>query len=125
MIHGIGTDIVSVNRLLFLENNGPEDPFVQNTFTEAEIELIESRRRPLFSYATRFAAKEAVFKALGVSGDAVLLSEIEILEDENGGPVVQLYGNALTHMETVGIQKIHVSVSFETEMATAFAVAER
>ena len=63
MLYGIGTDILNINQIESSVSDR-QDPFVRKIYTPAEIELIESRPLPLYSYATRFAGKEAVFKAL-------------------------------------------------------------
>jgi phosphopantetheine--protein transferase-like protein len=77
----------------------------------------------LNSYATRFSGKEAVFKSLSLPGDSIRLNEIEILENEIGQPVVTLIGDAKRHAEQKGITAIYISLSCDTEYASAFAVA--
>ena len=77
MLYGIGTDILNINQIESSVSDR-QDPFVRKIYTPAEIELIESRPLPLYSYATRFAGKEAVFKALNLNGNAIRLNEIEI-----------------------------------------------
>ena len=93
MLYGIGTDILNIHQIESSVSDR-QDPFVRKIYTPAEIELIESRPIPLYSYATRFAGKEAVFKALNLNGNAIRLNEIEILENENGQPQVTLHGKA-------------------------------
>ena len=66
-----------------------------------------------------FAAKEAVFKSLGLPGDHVRLDEIEILNDPNGRPVVTLHGDLKRH---AGEATVDLSLSSETEYCLAFAV---
>ena len=85
MIHGIGTDILNIQTIAPSVADR-SDPFVRKTYTEKELELIDSRPLPLYCFATRFAGKEAVFKAFGVHGDAFRLNDIEILENESGVP---------------------------------------
>ena len=70
------------------------------------------------------AGKEAVFKALGISAEAVRLTEIEILPDENGGPVVSLYGTVHYQAKRREIQEVLISLSWEDEYALAVAVAQ-
>ena len=93
MLYGIGTDILNIHQIESSVSD-LQDPFVRKIYTPAEIELIESRPLPLYSYATRFAGKEAVFKALNLNGNEIRLNEIEILENENGQPQVTLHGRA-------------------------------
>ena len=88
---------------------------------EKELELIDSRPLPLYCFATRFAGKEAVFKAFGVHGDAFRLKDIEILEDESGVPQVFLHGKAAALAEEMGLTRIMISLSYDTDYAAAFA----
>ncbi|WP_099467134.1 holo-ACP synthase [Konateibacter massiliensis] len=124
MLHGNGTDIIKIDHLKpFLDKL--DDPFIQKTYTQKELALITSRPIPLNTLATRFAGKEAVFKCLGVDGNAVLLNEIEILENEIGQPTVTLHGRAKHLADQMGITTICISLSYDTDYAIAFAVAER
>lgn len=124
MIHGIGTDILYLDRIRPLYEKHPDDPFFRSAFTEKERRLISSRPSPLHAYASRFAGKEAVFKAMQIHPDDIRLNEIEILEDEKGIPAVTLHGNALRIADQLGIGRIHLSLSFENDCAVAFAVCE-
>ena len=78
---------------------------------------------PNHSLAARFAAKEALAKALG---DPKLLSwsEIEIVKDELGKPSIQLHGATKERVEALGISAIQLSISHEQELASAFVVLE-
>ena len=120
---GIGTDILKLSSLASSVQE-ETDPFVQATYTERERALIRSREVPLYSYGTRFAGKEAVFKCLGVDGNRIRLNEIEILERETGQPYVILHGRAAEAAAEHGIREIHISLSYEDEYAIAFAAAE-
>lgn len=121
-VYGIGTDILKFSNI---ENsvNDYNDSFVLGIYTENEINLIKSRPNPLFSFATRFAGKEAVFKSLNVFGNDVKLKEIEILEDENNCPIVHLHGNAAEIANKKHISNILISLSYDTDYAIAFATA--
>lgn len=123
MIVGIGTDILSVGRLPsgFLKK---DDAFVVRTFTEAEIEQAFQSDHAKYYFADRFAGKEAVFKALGISGENISLKEIEILNGENSAPEVKLYGSLKIIAAKKNISAIHISLSFDDDYAIAFAVAE-
>lgn len=125
MIHGIGTDLLAMERIRSLYNSNPEDAFFRLTFTEQERSLILSRPAPLYSYATRFAGKEAVFKALHIHSDDIRLNEIEILEDKTGAPTVSLLGNARLLADQLQISFIHISLSYDTEYATAYVICEK
>ncbi|MBQ7147238.1 MAG: holo-ACP synthase [Pseudobutyrivibrio sp.] len=122
MIYGIGTDLLHI-KTIEPSVRDESDPFVQKVYTKKELELIQSRPNSLYSYGTRFAGKEAVFKAFRVNGDAFRLSDIEILEDENGAPVVHLRGKAEALAKELVITNIHISLSYDTDYAQAFAIA--
>ncbi len=124
MIHGIGTDLLNIHHIQQLYVKNPEDIFFRKTFTDQERALIFTRQSPLYSYATRFAGKEAVFKALRIHGNSVRLNEIEILEDGNGAPTVTLHGAALWAARQNGISHIHISLSYDTDYAIAYAICE-
>jgi phosphopantetheine--protein transferase-like protein len=121
MIYGVGTDILHFKTIEPSVRN-TDDPFVQKVYTKKELELIQSRPNPLYSYATRFSGKEAVFKAFRAHPDAFRLSDIEILEDENGVPTVTLLGKAKELADSLGIKTIHISLSYDTDYAQAFAI---
>ena len=123
MIYGIGTDLLKIERIKNVCEN-KNDPFVVHTYTPEEIRLIESRTIPLYSYATRFCGKEAVFKCLNYSESDFHLSDIEILENENGMPTVTLYGNLKVFADKNKISSLHLSLSYDTEYAIAYALAE-
>ena len=122
MIHGVGTDILSVSRM---GNLPEEDAFVRKTFTEKERREIFARREPQMGLCTRFAGKEAVFKALRIDSDTARLNEIEILAEETGAPFVTLHGRLAERAAEMGIRTVHLSLSWETDYALAFAVAEK
>ncbi|MFA9463059.1 MAG: holo-ACP synthase [Velocimicrobium sp.] len=124
MLYGNGTDILKIDHLKPFMNQF-DDPFIQKTYTKKELELISSRPTPINSLATRFAGKEAVFKCLGIHGNAISLNEIEILENEIGQPTVFLLGNAKLLAEQLGITNICISLSYDTDYAIAFALAEK
>jgi holo-[acyl-carrier-protein] synthase len=121
MIYGIGTDILKIDKIISMVRD-ITDPFVTKAFTQREIELITSRPIPVNSFATRFAGKEAVFKSLNIYGNDIRLNEIEILENENGQPIVDLLGNAKIIAEKNGITKILISLSYDTDYAIAYAI---
>lgn len=124
MIHGIGTDILNLSRIAPMVALGEQDPFIRKTYTSREIALISQRQNPLFAYGTRFAGKEAVFKAMGIHGNEILLSEIEILELESGEPMVHLSGNALAIGTAKKFTRIHLSLSYDTDFVLAYALIE-
>lgn len=121
MIHGIGTDILKIDRIASLIAANENDPFILKTYTQKELLLIKNRPAPLYSYATRFAGKEAVYKALCSAGNEIRLNEIEILETEYGQPYVTLLGKAREFADQNGISQVLVSLSYDTDYAIAYA----
>ncbi len=122
MIYGIGTDIVNI-KTIEPSVRDSESSFVRKMYTEKERALIQSRALPLYCYATRFAGKEAVFKAFGVHGDTFRLNDIEILENEFGQPLVTLHSKALSTAKKFGISKILISLSYDSDYVVAYAIA--
>lgn len=119
MIKGIGNDIIAVERIVDVINRHGKR-FLDRTFTSEEQAYCQQHRESVRHYAGRFAAKEAVVKALGTGfrGEVDFL-EIEILNDELGKPVVHLSQNILN---LVGDVSALVSISHCKEYATAFAI---
>lgn len=123
MVIGIGTDILRYGQIAFdnLKNN---DPFFMKTYTVKEQEEGESRSDKYSFYCTRFAGKEAVFKALNISGDNVSLKDIEILSKDNGQPYVILHGTLRQIAEEKNISEVLISLSYDTDYYVAFSMAQ-
>jgi len=122
MVIGVGTDILKIQRIR--DGLGGGEAFLKKSFTPREREQARQRSDPALFYATRFAGKEAVFKCFGVDGGDVRLNEIEILGSDTGQPQVSLLGKALDIAAQKGIRNIQISLSYDTEYAVAFALAE-
>lgn len=121
MILGIGTDIIEIERV---RRAVSREHFKEKVFTANEQNYCESRgTQSAASYAARFAAKEAFFKALG-TGIFTALTEVEILNNDAGQPQIFLYGKAKTFAENLGVKKIFVSLSHCREFATAFVILD-
>lgn len=120
MIVGIGTDIVQIGRLAdSLEKIG------SRAFTPNELAYAESFRDSAAHLAGRWAAKEALAKALGCGfGGKCAWQDIEIVNDEAGKPVMSLSGTARETFCSLGGKKIHLSISHEKDYATAFVILE-
>lgn len=123
MIHGIGIDFIDERRIRPLLDT-PSDSFFQKTYTEAERMQAEGSVEPIRYYAERFAAKEAVFKALRISGDGVRLNEIETLNDDTGAPYVKLYGYLEQCRQKMGISAIHISITRDPPYSLAYVICE-
>ncbi|TET35169.1 MAG: holo-ACP synthase [Planctomycetota bacterium] len=124
MIYGIGTDIIEVARIRsMLERHGERAR--NRLLTEAEQAESEKFSDPAPHIAGRFAAKEAVLKALGTGLiGAMTWHDIEIQTDPHGRPTVTLSGEVAAEAEKRNIARIHLSISHTAEYATAQAVAE-
>lgn len=120
-----GVDLVRISRVERLLGRYGER-FLERVFTPAEI--LYSRRRPP-ELAARFAAKEAVAKALGVgmrmiAREGIGWHEAEIVGDHRGKPVVRLHGRAAERAAELGLTEWAVSLSHTEEHAVAFVVAQ-
>jgi len=123
MIFGIGTDIIEVGRMERHLNNS--EALRDKLFTEREQAYANDKASMYQHYAARFAAKEAFFKALGTGYRfGMAFREIEVINDDLGKPVIQVYGKVKEFIEKQGIKSIHLSISHVKEMANAFVVLE-
>lgn len=120
---GVGIDIIEIERIRsVLERRG--DRFLSHVFVPCETEYCLSRREPARHFAARFAAKEAVVKALAVRrGMLFLWRDIEILRNEDGAPSVRLTGRALDLATSRGVSEIRISLSHSETHAVAMATA--
>jgi holo-[acyl-carrier protein] synthase len=122
MVVGIGVDIVEVDRIeRALARWG--EAFARRIYTDAELARANAGVGRVARLAARFAAKEAVMKALGVGWRALAWREIEITNDEAGRPTVRLHGAARRIAAERGIGSVLVALSHTHEHAVANAVA--
>jgi holo-[acyl-carrier protein] synthase len=119
---GIGVDLVEVDRMRRTLARTPA--LVERLFTDAERAYCERRRDPTERFAARFAAKEAVMKALGVGLGAVGWHEVEVVRAESGRPSLALSGRAADLAAELGVVRWHLTMSHTTRVAEAIAVAE-
>jgi holo-[acyl-carrier protein] synthase len=119
MILRTGVDILEIDRL---DSVSPaiRKRFIQRVYTPAEREILGEDNEAL---AGRFAAKEAVSKALGTGIGYVRWQDIEILDGRYGEPVLNLYGNAVKIAEQLALDTWSVSISHSRNHAVAVAVA--
>ncbi|BDZ55542.1 holo-ACP synthase [Agromyces marinus] len=116
MIAGIGIDVVDIAR--FGRSLERTPGLRDRLFAESE------RERPVRSLAARFAAKEALIKALG--GDAVIRwHDMRVVQDADGNPDFALSGELSEHVARLGIDRVHLSMSHDAGIASAFVVLER
>ena len=115
---GIGTDIIEIDRIQKAALRSPK--FLTRIFKPDEIRFCQSRRNPWPSFAARFAAKEAVFKALG---KVTSWQDIEIMGGGYHAVQVRLTGVAEKIAYSMRVDSILLSVSHDRERAVAFAAA--
>jgi holo-[acyl-carrier protein] synthase len=129
VIYGIGVDLIEIERIRAAEHRFG-DRFARRILGEREIERYELRRqrsetRGIAFLATRFAAKEAISKALGL-GMRMPMSwrAVEIINDSSGRPIAVVSGDELRQYVTGLRLKLHVSLTDERGHAAAYAIAE-
>lgn len=120
-IRGLGVDIVEIERMRIALARHPR--IRERIFSAAEREYCDKRNKPEVHYAMRFAAKEAVLKALGTGFRGMRFSDVEVMRDESGRPVPVLHGAAARVAEERGVVELHLSLSFTHSTAVASAVA--
>lgn len=123
-IIGIGTDIVECLRIAqMIERHG--ELFINRVYTPLEIQYCHSRKLATQHFAGRWAAKEAVLKAIGTGWRrGISWRDVEIRNDLGGRPIVALGGGARDVVEQLGITDMLISISHCRSHATAYALAE-
>ena len=113
-----GVDIVEIHRVdRIVEIYGAR--FLSRIYTDREVAYARGRAPQL---ASRFAAKEAVMKALGTGVRGVKWRDIEVVRDPGGPPRICLHGSALNKFDNMGLDSLAVSLSHSQEYAVAFVV---
>jgi len=121
MITGLGVDIVEIDRMRTALERRPA--IKERLFSAEERAYCDARSRPEVHYALRFAAKEAVLKALGTGFSGMRFTDVEVVREQSGRPVPRLSGRAAERAEELGIVEMHLSLSFTHNNAVASAVA--
>jgi holo-[acyl-carrier protein] synthase len=117
-----GIDLVETGRIgRIIERQG--EAFLRRVFTAAERAYCDSHANATASYAARWAAKEAVAKALGtgIGADASFV-EIEVVRSANGQPRIQLHGNTAATAKRMGVSEVRISLTHTEQYAAAIAV---
>ena len=122
MIVGTGVDILSVERMARALTNHP-GRMEPRLFTERERAYCAARARPEEHLAARFAAKEALLKALHVP-KGLSWHELEVVNDEAGAPRFELHGEAARAVQAMGVAAVHLSLSHSDGHAIAMVVVE-
>lgn len=122
-ILGIGTDIIEVPRIgKMIEQHG--ELFLRRVYTEREIRYCQGRKHAFEHFAGRWAAKEAILKAIGTGWvRGICWTDMEIRRDGTGGPTVLVRGGARDAAVKRGIGEILISLSHCRTYATATAIA--
>jgi holo-[acyl-carrier protein] synthase len=121
VIVGVGTDIVAISRIAAaLERHG--ERFAARILRPEELALLCRQRRPEAWLAKRFAAKEALAKALGTGIGAVSWQDFAVLPQPGGAPQVHSHGRARKLFAERGVTGVWISLSDEREQALAFAL---
>ena len=115
MILGVGIDVVDIGR--FGESLERTQALRERLFTPLELE------RPLASLAARFAAKEALAKALGAP-TGMAWHDAEVVNESSGNPQLQMRGGVLARANDLGVTSVHVSLSHDAGIASAMVVLE-
>lgn len=115
MIVGVGIDVVDIER--FGESLSRTPGLSARLFTAAEA------TRPLASLAARFAAKEALAKALGAPV-GLAWHDAEVESESSGRPLLTLRGSVLARAESLGVASVHLSLSHDAGIASAVVVLE-
>lgn len=122
-IFGIGTDIIEVERVKKAIERS--ENFKNRVFSTEEIIICNNKAKPYQSYAARFAAKEAIFKAMGTGwADGVAWTDISISQEKNGKPIANVYGKVKEFFDKEDIKNIHISMSHLKEYAIAYVILE-
>ena len=125
MIVGIGVDVVDIARVRkALARTG--ERFVRRVYTEAEAEYCRRHRDPNPHFAVRFAAKEALFKALGTGwAEGVQWRDVEVVRTRGGPPKLVLRGEAERHSLALGTRAVHCTLSHSEQTAVAVVILEK
>ncbi|UQA94728.1 holo-ACP synthase [Streptomyces halobius] len=121
MIIGVGIDVAEIDRFEAALERTPE--MAQRLFIETELVLPSGERRGIASLAARFAAKEAIAKALGAPG-GLHWTDAEVYVEDSGQPRLRVRGTVAARAAELGVRSWHVSLSHDAGVASAVVIAE-
>lgn len=125
MIYGVGTDIVEISRI----ESGMErfgEKYAQRILADSELLEMSKVVNPAQFLAKRFAAKEAVVKAMGIGfTDGIAMTQIVVGHNDKGKPLIEFSGRADEVRKSLGIGESHLSISDERHYAIAFVTLQR
>lgn len=126
MILGVGVDLVEVPRMERILASRWGNRFVARVFSREEVEVCEAMAHPAEGFAARFAAKEAVSKALGTGfSRGITPSDIRVQGGERSRPTIKLSDAVRKTAESLDAGSIHVSLTHTKSTACAFVVIEK
>lgn len=124
MIIGVGTDVVSIQRIEKAVHRFGER-FINKVFTDKEAVACKEKKDVAPYLAARFAAKEAVLKALGTGiSNGIGFKDVEVFRGHGKRPEIILHGKGKEMAGTLGVKNIHLSISHDAGVAVAFVVVE-
>lgn len=123
MIYGIGIDLVKIERMKQAVDKWGEK-FLRRVFTETEINYCYGKSYPYTSLSVRFAAKEALIKAIGGAA-AIPLTDIEVVNNKNGKPAIKAKGKLEEFFRENSVHNAHLSLSHEKDYGIASVIIER
>ncbi len=119
----VGVDLVRVERMVMLISRYGEC-FLKKLFTDQEIDYCYQRGAgAAMSYAARFAAKEATFKALPIKTQVIRWLDIEVINDQKLSPAIELHGPLSEISKSGGLEKLSVSITHDSDYAIAVVAA--
>lgn len=122
MIIGVGVDIVKISRISrAVKTHG--DKFLRRIYSDEEIEYCLKRKDPFPSLAARFAAKEAVIKAISEHAEVYPI-DVAVKNNKSGSPGIVIAGRLKKAFTKAGVVRAHLSLSHDTDYAVAMAVLE-
>lgn len=127
MIRGIGIDTVQISAIRqYLEDAQLSQAYIRHTFTNAERNAANSKPNQFEYFAARFAAKEAVFKAIGhlTDGKRFDFRLVETLNASDGCPFIHITPQLQQVMNDAKVDFLHISITTEGDYATAYVIAE-
>ncbi|CAM5485471.1 Holo-[acyl-carrier-protein] synthase OS=Streptomyces alboniger OX=132473 GN=acpS PE=3 SV=1 [Streptomyces alboniger] len=120
-IIGVGIDVAEIDRFRASLERTPH--MVERLFLDSEVLLPSGERRGAASLAARFAAKEALAKALGAPA-GLLWTDAEVYVEDSGRPRLRVTGTVAARAAELGVQSWHVSLSHDAGVASAVVIAE-
>ncbi|MBT2397572.1 holo-ACP synthase [Streptomyces sp. ISL-100] len=121
MIIGVGIDVAEIERFRVSMERTPH--LADRLFLESELNLPSGERRGIASLAARFAAKEALAKALGAPA-GLHWTDAEVYVEDSGQPRLRVSGTVLARAQALGVRSWHVSLSHDAGIASAVVIAE-